>query len=64
VETSYTLEDSTDGCRLTIETLMEAAVPVGAAEKRMFRAANADFVEKVGGLLANQPAQAIRRNVP
>ena len=62
VETTYTLESSTDGCRLTIETFVESAVPVGAAEKRMFRAANTDFVEKVGGLLESRLVQGIGQN--
>ncbi len=64
VETTYTLESSTDGCRLTIEKLMDSAVPVGAAEKRMLRAANADFVERVGGLLTCLPAQGIGQTAP
>lgn len=51
VQTTYILEPSTTGCKLTRETVVESPVTVPFAQQQAFRGHNESFVEKVGHLL-------------
>jgi hypothetical protein len=51
VATTYTLEPSTTGCKLTMETLIESPVTIAAAQQQVSQAHNESFVERVGPLL-------------
>jgi len=59
VEITYTLEPSTTGCKLTMETFIESPLTIVPAQQRAYRAHNEGFVDKVGHLLDRQPDQVL-----
>lgn len=59
VQTTYILEPSTTGCKLTMETVVESPVALAIAQRQAFRAHNESFVEKVGHLLDRQSVQEV-----
>lgn len=61
--TTYMLEPTTVGCRLTMETLIEFPVPMSAVQKQAIRAYERSFVEKVGQLLDRQSVQKGHQNL-
>ncbi|WP_457967383.1 hypothetical protein M1E17_10945 [Arthrobacter sp. D1-29] len=63
VETRYTLEPITAGCRLTMEVLYESPVPMPSAQKHAIRAHSRGFLEKVRHLLDTQSAQKIEQGL-
>lgn len=59
VQTTYVLEPSTTGCKLTMETVVESPVTIAVAQQQALRAQNESFVNKVGRLLDRQPVRDV-----
>lgn len=62
VKTTYSLENITAGCRLTMKVLVESPVPISAAYQKAIRKHNRDFVEKVEHILDSQFARKVDQN--